>query len=185
MRRIQNQEEIERKNKRRTIILSIIMLLLLLISTIGFAFLSAPDTSSNNQNINPQAQNQRSEFDSISFQYQGAPINLISTYNDIKNITIDTTITPESYSGNILYIDASNQGILQEIGSTIGRFASRAQEACYGKCEKNLPEKNCTDNMIVWKESPQNKVYQQDKCVFIEGDMRAVDAFIYKLFGSP
>jgi regulator of sigma D len=56
------------------------------------------------------------------------------------------------------------------------------QEACYGSCERNLPEKNCTENIIIFKDSKENSVTQQDKCVFIEGDLRTVDAYIYKLF---
>jgi hypothetical protein len=37
--------------------------------------------------------------------------------------------------------------------------------------------------MIVWQKGAENKVYQKDNCVFIEGDMKAADAFLYKIFG--
>ena len=69
-----------------------------------------------------------------------------------------------------------------EISLSLGRYTGRIQEACYGKCDKDLPEKDCTQNLIVWKDSAENKVYSQGKCVFIEGDLRAVDAFLYKIF---
>jgi len=101
----------------------------------------------------------------------------------IENIPVDISLTPESYLGGNIYIESDNQGILQELASTIGSF-SRLQEACYGKCEENLPEKTCDDNLIVWKESAENKVYQENNCVFIEGDISAADAFIYKLFNQ-
>lgn len=183
IRPIQTREEIERKKKRNMLILSILMLSILVLSTLGFAFFTAPASQpKNNENIEQTPI--RLPTDKISVQYQGSQIQLLSTYNDIENISVNITITPESYSGKVLYLDIENQGILREVASSIGKFSSRLQEACYGTCERNLPEKNCTalDNLIVWNESQQNTVYQQNNCVFIEGDMRSADAFLYELF---
>ena len=182
MRRIETPEEKERRRKRITAILSILMLLLLVISTLGYAFLS--NTNSGNKNQNPQTQGTPLPTDKINIQYQGLNFNLVSTLNNIKDVPVDISITPISYSGKILYIDAENSLLLQEIGSTIGRFSSRTQQACYGSFDKNLPEKKCTDNLIVVRESKENKVSQQDNCIFIDGDIRAVDAFIYKLYNN-
>jgi hypothetical protein len=184
MRKLQTQEEIDKKKKRNAVILSSIMLSLLLLSTLGFAFLSNPNSSINNQNQqnipqNPQQQNPPT--DRISINYQGSIFNLQSSQSDIENITVNVNITPQDYSGQPLYLDIANQGILQEIISTIGRFASRVQEACHGKCDENLPEKNCSSNLIVWSESTENRVYQEDSCIFILGDLNAADAFIYNI----
>ncbi len=176
MRRLETREDIERKNKLRKSILTIIILLLLLVSTLGYAFLSNSNTSKNN----PKDQTDKS--DRISFSYQDMPINLISTYNDMENISVNITAILYDYSGKNLYISSKNQGILQEIGSTLGRLSPRVQEACYLSCVENLPEKNCSDNLIVWRESPINKVYQNESCIFIEGDIRSADAFLYRLF---
>ncbi len=181
MRKIKTQGELEKKNKRNIAIMSILMLLLLVISSIGFAFISGPGLGSENQDSQEQ---ETSLYDKISIQYQGTNINLLSSYNDIQNISVDNSINAGPYLGNILYIDAKNNGILQEISSTLGRFSSRVQEVCYGKCQENLPEKNCTENLVVWRESSENKVYQQENCIFIEGDIRAADAFIYKTLKS-
>ena len=153
------------------------MLFLLVVSSIGFAFISGPGLANNNE----QSQ-QDTSYDKISLQYQGVSVSLLSSYNEVQNISVESSISPQLYSGKILYIDAKNPGILQEITSTLGQFSSRTQEACYGKCKENLPEKNCAENLIVWRESSENKVYQQENCVFIEGDIRAADAFLYKLF---
>ncbi len=180
MRKILSQEELEKKRKRNTAILSIFMLALLLLSTLSYAVFSNPFASVNEEN---QPQQTKQPFDKISFQYQGTNIALLSTYLDIENIPIDISLTPESYLGGNIYIESDNQGILQELASSIGSF-SRVQEACYGKCEENLPEKTCNDHLIVWKESAENKVYQDNNCIFIEGDISAADAFIYKLFNQ-
>ena len=110
---------------------------------------------------------------------------MLSNYEDIEEIVVESDKKPEDYLGNVLYIDAENQGVLQEIAGTVGLASSRVQEACYGSCDENLPERNCTDgNLIVWEENDENRVYQEEQCVFIKGDMGAVDAFIYKLFNS-
>jgi len=153
------------------------MLSILVLSTLGFAFLSGTDTA--NSGINSQQNTSQ-----ISFQYQGIQVNLISTYETVSDIPVNISIYPQFYSSGTLYIDSSNQGILQEIGSTVGQLSPKVQEACYGKCERNLPEKDCTTTLIVWKESSDNKVYQKDNCVFIEGDISSADAFIYKLFNQ-
>jgi len=92
----------------------------------------------------------------------------------------------EAYSGT-LYIDSEGDNIvLNEIGSVLGRYFSRIQQACYGGCEENLPEKDCEEggeDLVVFRAQDQRKVYKEGSCVFIEGDMVAVDAFLYKVFG--
>ena len=116
MRKIKTQSEIERKNKRNIAIMSILMLLLLVVSSIGFAFISGPGLgSSQNQDL----QNQDTPYDKISIQYQGTNIALLSSYNDIQNISVDNSINAQPYIGKILYIDAKNNGVLQEISSTL------------------------------------------------------------------
>ena len=54
-----------------------------------------------------------------------------------------------------------------EIAYNLGKFASKVQNACYGQCNEDLPEKTCTDNLIVISYSNTSKVYQQDNCIFI------------------
>lgn len=179
MRRLETQEIKEKKQKRNTLILSMFMLFLLVFSTLGFAFFSKPYTSSDNT---PSIQTYQNQTEKLSINNQGQVVYLASTLAEIQDIKVNITKTPSEYSSQPLYIDASNQAVLREIASTIGRSSSRVQEACFGSCEEDFPEKNCTSNLIVWSDSSNNKVYQQDNCIFIEGDLKAVDAFIYNLF---
>lgn len=178
MRRLQTQAEIEKRKKRTIAILSLFMLFIMVVSSLGYSFLSNTGSSSDNEAPAEQGLGQGL----LKIDYGGQIFYLQSSQEEIKDIALNVNIIPQTYFGKNLYISSDNQGILQEISSTIGRFSLRAQEACYGQCEKNLPEKNCTDNLIVWKESAESKVSQEDNCVFIEGDMRTVDAFIYKVF---
>ena len=175
MRKLQTKEELEKKSKFKKSIMSFILLFIMLISTLGYSFLSNTPSQDDASNV---------ASDKITLQYQGNDFILLSSYDEIKDISINISQIPEMYSGKILYIDSKNTGVSQEIASSLGKFSSRVQGACYGACEENLPERNCTDNLIIWKESKESKVFQEDNCVFIEGDMRAVDAFIYKLFSK-
>ncbi len=174
MRRLETKIESEKRRKRIVSILSTFMLSIMVLSVLGFSFLSNTGDSSNEEGNPNQGQ--------LKIDYGGQTIYLMSTQEDIENISININILPQIYFGKTLYIVSENQGILQEIASTIGLFSSRVQEACHGPCEKNLPERNCTDNLIIWKESEENKVSKEDNCIFIEGDLRTVDAFIYNLF---
>lgn len=180
MRRLQTKEEIEKKKRLNNIILSSVMLLILLLSTLGFAFLSNPSSSNNGENTEQDSL----PSDRISFVYQGTPINLLSSYNEIENITVNIAKHPLDYSGKTLYINTENQGALQELAINLQKLSPNIQQACYGSCEENLPEKNCTDELIIFNESLENKVYQQDNCIFIEGDIRAVDSFLFKLLSK-
>ena len=50
--------------------------------------------------------------------------------------------------------------------------------------DRNLPEKECNGdyNFIVIRESEIEKVYSEDNCIFIDGDIKSIDAFIYNIF---
>jgi len=88
------------------------------------------------------------------------------------------------YYGKTLYIDSESEPIYNEIAANIGPYTQRVQYACYDDCD-NSPyvQKNCSDNLIVYRQKNENKVYQNNTCLFIEGDIRAVDAFLYRIFG--
>lgn len=173
MRKIESAEEIEKKVKKRARLFAILMLIILVGSTAGYAFFSNIGDS----NVQPKTDNQgRWEH-----TFNGQKLYLSNSPSSVENVDVKVSMTINDYAGKTLYIASENTGIVTEISSTLGLFTSRTQLACYGKCEKNLPEENCTENLIVWKSSAENKVYQSDKCVFIEGDMRAADAFLYTI----
>lgn len=181
MRRILTREELALKDKRRNWVMSVIILLIMVGSTVGFAFVFKSDNSNNSAKTIPgklisYGNKWVAEVEGQQFVFSSSPESTNST-----EVVLLSTIS--QFSGKPLYIDTKSQNMYLEIDSTIGRYAERVQEACYSSCENStLAEKTCADNLIVIKPAQKNKVYQNQSCVFIEGDIRAVDAFLYKLF---
>ncbi len=165
MRKIQTKEELERRSKRNSKILSLVMFFVLVGGTAGYAFLISPGGSNppENENVNK--------------------FELLNPVESVADIPVEITRDLNSYAGSKTYIVSKNGGVTAEISKVMLQFTT-LQEACFGPCEENLPEKDCSENLIIWEESMENKVYEDGKCVFIEGDMRAVDAFLYKILGQ-
>lgn len=171
MRKIETESILEAKRKKRARYLSLLMLLILLAGTAGYAFGTSERTNDN---------------DPISDNLNGITINnekiiFSYPYSEVSNISTNIYVTRDYLLSKKVYYVGEGQ-IPYELGASLGRYASGFQEACYGPCERNLPEKNCTENLIIWNKNLNNKVYQTDNCIFIEGDLRAMDAFLYSLF---
>jgi hypothetical protein len=183
MRKIGSEQEDDRKKKRNVLYISGFMLLILVGGTVGYGFLSGSSNSISGTDSEltegevTQVGNQWTvRIGSQFFYFSNSP-------ESIQEVQVDISNNLNSYVGTTLYIVSENDAILSQLGSLLSGYAARVQEACHGPCEENLPEKECSDNLIVWIDSLENKVYQEDNCIFIEGDTRAVDAFIYRMIG--
>ena len=182
MRKILSEEEIARKQKIRNIIISIFLLLVLLASTVGFAFLYNSESTTAGTQSDSKVQNLgdrwAANIGGQQFVFSNSPE---SSFNATRiNIIPDLN----QYASKPLYIDTESELIYSEIASTLGRYSERVQYGCYSSCENSsYPEKTCADNLIVVRQKDENKVYQNNSCVFIDGDIRAVDAFLYKILG--
>jgi hypothetical protein len=186
MRKILSQSEIERKKKRNLFIISMLILGVLVLGTVGYAFLDKTNTSQDD------TQNLDKEY---SVSYLGNSWRIVykdQVYitsfspDDVKNISVNIQMSLSSISNKPLFIASGNDAVTSEIASALQRYTQRAvQKACYGSCIEDLPEKNCSSNLIVWKDAPENKVYQSENCIFLEGDLRSADAFLFKLLNIP
>lgn len=186
MRKLGSEKGIEQKRKRNTLILSIFMLFILVGGTAGYAFITSPGSS--NPTANPSGSQDGSDLaDFIGGRWvvnaDGLEFSLANSPESVSDIPVEQSMSTFSYIGKPLYIDSDNTAINSELATVLTNYASRIQTACYGPCDKDLPEKDCTDNLIIWRDNPQNRVYQEENCIFIEGDLRAVDAFLYNLIG--
>lgn len=174
---IETQKEREEREQKRKKWISFGLLAILVFSSFGYALVTflgnEPDNSGNAEdNGNGQIKIGEQKY------------NLVHTKENVKSVPIEINLSIIDYNGKIVYIDSNNSAASYEITSTLGKYSLKMQEACYGKCERNLPEKNCSSLLISinGSASNENKVRQEENCVFIEGDLRAVDAFIYRIF---
>lgn len=177
------REEIEVKSKRRGRLLAGLMLLILLGSTAGYAFLA---DDSDQQSTAGTVQNQEGLLPNGRWSAKIGDQFIEFEHSPAETAAVDLSITKtlQHYAGQRVYVDAESDSAGGELGATLGRYAY-ILPACYGSCTKDLPEVNCTgtSEVIVWKRAEDNRVYEEDKCVFIEGDLRGVDAFVYRVMG--
>ena len=181
MLRIQSKEEIERKEKRRKFALGIFFIVLLVLSTAGFALTAVYNSNSNNI----KSQSNEAQYNGKYWVYNSGGQEYYFS-NKIEDVTFDNVEISKQisgYYGKNIYIDSENEEVTGILANNLGRASSRIQEACYGKCNRDLPEKDCSENLIVWRNSQENKVHEEQNCVFIDGDLKAVDAFLYRLLG--
>ncbi len=187
MKPIKTAEQHFKKTKNRKAWLAILMLVILIGSTAGYAFYFVDSESTNLDEIDVSGQTSDEQrlIQSNGFwfgQYNGQYIPFTNHVNETKNIEVSTDRKIADYVGKVLYVDSKNSEVDSEISSSLGKYSERVQRACYGSCEENIPEKGCDSNLIVFRESEKNKVYQEENCIFIDGDLKAVDAFLYKIF---
>lgn len=179
MRKLQTISAREKSRKIKSTILTFILLGLLILSTVGFAFMSFSKEDSGNTN--------KDYFEipggGWGTTYQDQVFQFNTPRDSYSNVSIISGITVNNYYSQEIYIDSTNQAVYNELQSVLNRFAARIQPACYLECDLDLPEKNCSSYLIVWKDSQENKVYQKENCIFIEGDLRAVDAFLVNILG--
>lgn len=173
MRKIGSDKEIERKRKTGAFIISLFLLGILVVATFGYAFLYSP-SSAENTPVVPEGK--------FAAELDGQTFYLSNSESAVEEIPVEISSTIDSFVNVPLYFDVKNQLILSELLPIFQRYSSKIQPACYGECEENLPEKNCdSENLIVWRESSENKVSQEGNCIFIDGDLKSADAFIYSL----
>jgi hypothetical protein len=108
--------------------------------------------------------------------------------SEVSNISVDTSVNLNDYSGKALYFVNPGQGASGILNNV--RNILRYQEACEAssdkdiECEGNLPVKDCSENLFVFRESNETEVYQDDNCIYIVGDsVKGTDAFLYKVLG--
>ncbi len=177
MRKIETSEEIEARSRRNRRIGSIFIIALLVLSSLGFAYYGG-GSSQEQAAGNPEG----NQYGLIEIK-NGQDTFYFATYPEtFADIPVELNKNYLSYQGQEIFLDIKNDFALQELSLNLGKYAGRMQKACYGHCEEDLPEKGCDNNLVVFRESDTERVYSQDNCVFIQGSIKAVDAFIYNLF---
>ncbi len=178
MRKIETEETREKRRKRNTAIVSFVMLGILLLGTVGFAF--SFGGGQNNEVVDVGTGAPPGKW---GVTVGDRTVYLSNSPESSMEVDVNIERNLESYLGKGVYVSSNDSLILGEIGSSLGLYSGRIQRACYGECEEDLPEKSCEDNVIVVQDNEDKRVYQEDNCVFINGGLKEVDAFLYSIFG--
>lgn len=186
MRRLQTQEEIDRKIKRNHIIIGTLMIGILTLSSLGFALISSDRDKKDSL--------EKNEFGVNFFNDNGIWVaNLNNEFfgfrylpSKISDVRVNLSVDLKSYSGKPLYFVGTSGEGKSEILKNIGRYILRYQDACIDSenCNGNFPVKDCTNNLIIFKDIKENKtsVYQNESCIYISGDrIKGADAFLYNV----
>lgn len=173
MRALETLESKERKARKMQIIVGIFLAVIMIGSTAGFAYYLREDTSST-------AEGDYFDGKYWIMQRNGQTFYLYSSLDEIANVS--SSLSPGDFIGQPFFIDAP-LAVSQHILLNLPGYFSRLQPACYGACEADLPEKDCSEPIIVYRDATENRVYKQNSCIFIEGDSRSIDAFITSLAG--
>lgn len=161
------------------------MILLIGLSSLGYAIMSKPDSSSTTSvkygNLEFVKSNDLwvTTINSGVFYFNNLP-------GEVANVSISGNYDLNNYSGKTVYFVNINPAV-NTLNYLFDGIALRVQEACLvgQNCTKaDLPVKNCGENVFVFDVlKNETKVYKNQNCVFLEGNsFEAVDKLIYRFF---
>ena len=185
MKKIITQEEKDRKNKRNQIIVGVTLVSLIILSSLGYAIMSRSEDTTilKEKYAGLTFQNINGYWTTFVAQKQ---LYFNKLPEEVLNVSIEGQYSATDYAGQTIYLVNSNPATVT-LTDFLSTLALRIQEACLEGQEcinSELPVKTCEDNMFVFKESNETKVYKTQNCVFIEGNhYDAVDRLIYKIYG--
>ena len=185
MRKIETIVEKARREGRNKMIIGILLVFLMVFSTVGYAFYYTRegDEESNEETYNGLKFINNGNLWLVNIE--GYDFSFMFHPKDIENVSINMTHNINNYTNKPLYF-VNNSGGINEISRNLYNFIPRMQEVCYGECEKDLPVKNCTDNLIIFQESEYDEINQKDNCIFIRSkgeQIKVSDAFLYRILG--
>lgn len=187
MRKIISREEDGKKRKRNQILLGGALVLIMVMSVLGYSWNRDEDKT------------EKMNYFGFTFtKVEGGwelsmnKNNFLFRYNPKEVPEMDSSLNLlNSYKNKPLYIYSESAEASADIYKNLGylnRIVERVQEACLEEeCEEGLPLKTCSENFIIIKEGDENKMEQQDNCVFIEGKKEDLaklgDSFLFKILG--
>jgi len=182
MKRIMSTKDLEKKQRNNRIIIGIILVGLMVISTAGYSLMSNKETTSDSK-VNEKGYDFYREGDIWRTTIDGVTLRFSYLPSELDNVSVEGSYDLGSYYQKPLYLAGSNEAYM-EVLNVLGSYVLRYQEACINEtnCEGNLPMKSCENNLIVFSSGSETKVYNNQSCVYIQGDLtKGSDAFLYKL----
>lgn len=173
MRKIEDAVVIEQKGQRNRLILGALLIGLMLLSTAGYAFYGVTGSSDAIEQTN-------------GVRYQDGYWIVPKTYSLLYLFSDPATLnesyalnqTAITYANSPLLVDSENSFVTDHLRLNLQSYFPSIKEACNGACVRDLPEKDCSQLFIVYKESQTHTIRQEQQCFFIEGNEQTVDSFL-------
>ncbi|MFA5992172.1 MAG: hypothetical protein WC796_00520 [Candidatus Pacearchaeota archaeon] len=195
IRQIKTREEVAAKSKRNQIIVGVILVVVMILSTVGFSFLSKNETNGGSSGSTSEVDYKNVKFlknsqglwvSNIDGQEITTYFNPLETEN--LSITFSTSLG-DFYNKPLFFASQANEGNY-EILKNLYPFIERSQNVCLAGENCSSPDlvvKNCSSNLIVFRETNNTNIYKSNNCIFIETpyaeQKRAADGVIFKIFG--
>jgi len=194
MRRILSKHDEEKRKKRNQSILAFFLLFIMFASVLGYGLEGNFGSNAGSSESNAT---ERANYNGFEFTHQNGlwilkkdGFDFLFKYNpEEAGKTSSTLEAVSSYKNKPLYIFSESFEAESEVRTNLASFAQRIQNACPENetCESNVPVKTCEDNFIIIRESENAMVYQEEGCVFIEGQgdnlAKMADGFLLKIMG--
>lgn len=185
MNRIRTKEDEDAKKKKSKAIIGFVLIFLMAFSTAGFALYGITDDTTTPEIDNTERENPYFNGQYWEYNFGGQVFYFSQKFeNTSVNVQVDNNL--EGFLGKNIYIDSESELANNLLSLNLDRYASRMQRGCHESCEEDIPEISCEDEdakLIVFEESDEKSVIEQENCVFIKGDLESVDAFLYTIFG--
>ena len=164
-------------------------------STLGYAFYSSAGNQEDKGKIIEYKgiEFKQTNYGSWIFNIQGHDFETMYNPLETTNISVITTKNLQDYADLPLYFGIESEKEISALGISelsrnLDNFILRSGIACLEKdCSDNYPIKNCTDNMIVFKQENFTRVREENGCIYVYSNNieaeRASDALLYRLFG--
>jgi len=171
--------------------MSLVIIFLMASSTLGYI-----GFTSDSEQIQDGVEYNGQEFLSTSDNRWVTVINNVQFIFDYSPEELNDILIPELNFGNKVYIifdhNETNSYLdynVQKLSYTLQATNRAVINACdkEGGCPENVPIKDCTEDAIYLKIAEENKIYNEGKCIVVEGDnegiTKAVDKIDIKLVG--
>jgi hypothetical protein len=183
MRKIRSAEEIARTQRNNKILIGTILVGLMILSTVGYSLMSNKEDSGSYSKVTEKGIDFYREGDIWRTDMGGVTFRFSYLPSELENVSVTGSYDLGAYYNQPLYLVGPN-GAYPEVLNVLGNYVARYQEACISNssCSGDLPIKSCDSNVIVFSEATETKVYNNQSCVYIEGDIiKGADAFLYKI----
>jgi len=205
MQKLKTHAQKERKNRVNQLIVGFILIFLMVFGTVGYALSGNSGESKEKIKYKDiefirEAGYWRFVVDGRTYATQYNPLEVedipvpihssLGTYkNQVLNFVVGTSREPYTeITGNIFpHIQRVQEACLAESSETDMSVNSSVREV---NCSERLPDKDCTNNMIVIREPLEGDpevIFQKENCVFIEANLgnqtKFADAFLFDILG--